>query len=82
MLARYRVNMVPIIIEIRVMGETAIDYGWHELTLTPKHGGDATMAKTRYLDIWRKDKSGNWKLLMYMDNADIPDQVSAAPSSV
>jgi ketosteroid isomerase-like protein len=78
---RYEVNMAPIIIEIRVMGDTAVDYGWHLLTLTPKNGGSPTTRKMRYIDIWKKDKSGNWKLAMYMDNADIPDQVSASPAS-
>jgi len=82
LVARYDVNLAPIIIEIRVMGDTAVDYGWHELTLTHKSGGEAISRKTRYIDIWRKDKSGNWKLAMYMDNADIPDQVSAASPSM
>ena len=30
-----------IVIEIRLQGDVACDYGWHDLTLTPKAGGPA-----------------------------------------
>jgi ketosteroid isomerase-like protein len=79
--AQFDAHMVPIIIEVRVMGDTAVGYGWHVLTLTPKDGSQATTRKTRYIDIWRKDTRGIWKLAMYMDNADIPDQVDAVRAS-
>ena len=72
---------MPIIIEIQLMGSTAVDYGWHELTLTPKRDGEPVSIRTRYVDIWRKDQAGNWKLAMFMDNADMPDQLSTTSSS-
>ena len=56
--ARNQANMAPIIIEIRVMGDTAVDYGWHELTLTPNSGAGPITTRTRYIDIWRRDKGG------------------------
>ncbi len=74
---KYQVQLVPIIIEIKVMGEVALDYGWHELTLTPKGGGEPICSRTRYFDLWRKDKAGNWKLAMFIDNTDVPDELSA-----
>jgi uncharacterized protein (TIGR02246 family) len=73
--ARYNARLVPIVIEIKLLGDVAVEYGWHELTLTPKDGGDAVEMRTRYLDVWRKDNTGNWKLAMFMDNADVPDQM-------
>src|ERR1700758_401174 len=77
----YNARLVPIIIEIKVMGEVAVEYGWHELALTPKCGGKPIRTRTRYIDFWKKDKVGNWKLAMLMDNADVPDQVDIAPAA-
>jgi ketosteroid isomerase-like protein len=79
--AKFDVRLVPIIIEIKVMGEVAVDYGWHELALTPKSGGEPIRTRTRYVDLWKKNKTGDWKLMILIDNADVPDQVSAAMSA-
>ena len=73
--ARYKAQLVPIVIEIKLLDNVALEYGWHELTLTPKHGGDPVYTRTRYLDVWKRSKAGEWKLAMYMDNADVPDTV-------
>ena len=70
---RFRVKLVVIVIEIRLQGDIAYDYGWHDFTLTPKGGGEAIHRRDRYVDIWRKNKEGKWKLWMYMDNQDIAD---------
>jgi ketosteroid isomerase-like protein len=76
--SKYDARLVPIVIEIKIMGETAVEYGWHELTLTPKAGGEPVYLRTRYLDLWKKDKSGQWKLAIFMDNADVPDTANTA----
>jgi ketosteroid isomerase-like protein len=76
--ANYDAQLLPIIIEIKVMGEMAVDYGWHELTLAPKEGGEPIRTRTRYVDLWKKDAAGNWKLWMFIDNADVPDQINAS----
>ena len=73
--ARYNAQLVPIIIEIKLLGDVALEYGWHELTLTPKDAGDPVYTRTRYLDVWRKNRAGEWKLAMFMDNADVPGRV-------
>jgi ketosteroid isomerase-like protein len=70
---RFRAELAVIVIEIRVHGDIAHDYGWHVLKLTPKDGGQPIRRKDRYLDIWHRSKEGKWKLLMYMDNLDVPD---------
>jgi ketosteroid isomerase-like protein len=74
----YDVRLVPIIIEVRVFGDVAVDYGWQEFTLTPKSGGEPMMTKTRYVEIWKKDGAGKWKLSMFIDNMDVPDQIDVA----
>jgi ketosteroid isomerase-like protein len=70
---RFTAKLVVIVIEIRLQGDIAHDYGWHDLTLTPKDGGQPVRRRDRYVDIWRRNKEGNWKLWMYMDNQDVAE---------
>src|ERR1700730_1686792 len=70
---RFTVKLVVIVVEIRLQGDIAYDYGWHDFTLTPKHGREAEHRRDRYVDIWRKNKEGKWKLWMYIDNQDVAD---------
>src|SRR5258707_6250614 len=79
---RFTAELSVIVIEIRLQGDVAYDYGWHDLTLTPKDGGESIRRRYRYVDIWRRNKEGSWKLWMYMDNHDVadplrPDQISS-----
>jgi ketosteroid isomerase-like protein len=69
----FTAKLAVIVIEIRIQGDVAYDYGWHDLTLTPKNGGEPIRRRDRYVDIWRRNKEGKWKLWMYMDNQDIAD---------
>ena len=78
---KFDARLVPVIIDITVRGEMAVDYGWHELVLTPKNGGEPIRTRTRYVDVWKKNKTGDWKLAIFIDNADVPDQTSAAMSA-
>jgi len=73
LLERFTAKLVVIVVEIRLQGDVAYDYGWHDLTLTPKDGGQPTRRRDRYVDIWRRNKEGKWKLWMYMDNRDVAD---------
>jgi len=70
---RFTAKLSVIVIEIRLQGDVAYDYGWHDLTPTPKDGGEPIRRRHRYVDIWRRNKEGNWKLWMYIDNQDIAD---------
>ncbi len=84
---RFTAELSVIVIEIRLQGDVAYDYGWHDLTLTPKDGSDSIRRKYRYVDVWRRNKEGNWKLWMYMDNQDVadpfrPDQISSVGAQV
>ena len=71
----YQVALTVIINRIAVVGSTAYDYGWHELTLTPKTGGEAIYRRTRYLEVWSKQPDGQWRISLFMDNVDLPDVV-------
>jgi ketosteroid isomerase-like protein len=63
------------IIDIVVRGDTAIDYGWRELTLTPRGGGEPKTTRTRYVNVWNKSAQGKWQIKIFIDNADLPPQM-------
>ena len=70
--SKFETRMAPIIIDIQVRGDMAIDYGWHKLTLTPKAGGEPVTSRQRYMETWMKDAEGRWKIFIYIDNQDLP----------
>jgi ketosteroid isomerase-like protein len=74
---RFTAKLSVIVIEIRLQGDVAYDYGWHDLTLKPKDGGQPIHRRDRYVDVWRRNKAGNWKLWMYIDNQDVADPFRA-----
>jgi len=64
-----------VIAAIVLAGDLAYDYGWHELTITPRNGGEPRLVRKRYLELWRKQKNGEWRIIRYIDNDDLPDVV-------
>ncbi len=73
--AEYEAKLNVIIIAISVFGNNAFDYGWHELTLKPRKGGEPVYRRTRYFELWSKQPNGDWKISKFMDNTDVPDTV-------
>jgi ketosteroid isomerase-like protein len=73
-LTAYYVQLIPIIIEIRIQDSVAWDYGWQTWRKTPRDGGSEVTVKDRYVNVWRKNKRGEWKLWMYMSNG-LPSQM-------
>jgi ketosteroid isomerase-like protein len=69
----FTAKLAVIIVEIRRKGDVAYEYGWHDLTLTPKDGRPSVRRRDRYMDVWRKNKEGCWKLWMHIDNRDVAD---------
>ena len=70
--ARYHARLAVTIISIGIQGDLAFDWGWHKLTLTPRKGGRPKTTRARYLEIWRKQSDGKWKIAIFLDNADLP----------
>lgn len=68
----YHLQLLPIIIEIRIQDSVAHDYGLHLWKKTPRDGSPQVTRKDRYVDIWRKNEQGEWKLWVYMSNSDLP----------
>jgi uncharacterized protein (TIGR02246 family) len=73
--AEYTAQLAVTIISIRVTGDWAFDWGWHNLTLTPKQGGMPVTRRTRYLEIWQKNSEGQWRIAIFVDNVDVPPQM-------
>jgi ketosteroid isomerase-like protein len=66
----YEVELAPIIIDINVAGDVAVDFGWHVMTLRPKAGGPAEVRRTRYVEGWIRDRHPAWHIVVFMDNID------------
>jgi ketosteroid isomerase-like protein len=71
------------VITVEVYGDTALDFGWHMLTLTPKSGGAPSPTRQRYFEKWGRQADGSWKINFYIDNPDLvpamPDEEFAVP---
>ena len=74
LMSHYYVQLIPIIIEIRIQDSVAWDYGWQTWRKTPRAGGSEVTVKDRYVNVWRKNERGEWKLWMYMSNG-LPSQM-------
>ncbi|HET6216205.1 MAG TPA: hypothetical protein VFE27_04240 [Acidobacteriaceae bacterium] len=66
----YKVELTPIIIEIKVAGELAIEHGWHRMKLFPKVNGAPELRRTRYVEVWNRDPQLGWRIVLFMDNTD------------
>jgi ketosteroid isomerase-like protein len=73
--AEHEAKLDVIINAISVFGDNAFDYGWHELTLTPRNGGEPVYRRTRYFELWSKQPNSDWKISRFMDNQDVADTV-------
>ena len=66
---RYHVEIAPVVIDIKVNGDTAYDYGWHKIWMTAKGAsGERTMIKERYFELWRRQADGAWQIELLMTN--------------
>src|SRR5690242_9566580 len=78
---QYQLKMEIVIVNIAILGNTAIDRGWHKLILTPKGGGDSEVRRYRYCEIWQKQANGSWRIGFFISNKDYqPTMLSPASS--
>ena len=73
--SEYEARLNIIMSAIVISGNLAYDYGWHELTLMPRKGGEAHLIRKRCLELWPKQDNGSWRIIRYIDNDDLPDVV-------
>lgn len=78
----HEVELTPVIIDIAISGDLAIEHGWHRLTRRPKAGGQIEVKRTRYVEVWRRGANGVWQIVLFMDNADqTPELVEDASTT-
>jgi len=78
---RYTVRVEMMIIDVIVSGDTASDFGWHKLWLTPRNGGDTLFVKQRYFERWNKSPDGAWKISFIITNKEGPLRMEPFPES-
>src|SRR4029077_6666244 len=78
--AQYDVKLTVIVIKIVVVGDLAYDYGWHEFTLRPKGSEETLYKRHRYLEVGRKNSSGQWGIASFINNADVREEFAGHTS--
>ena len=69
----HRAELTTLIIAVDVQGNSASDWGWQILKLTPKKKGSKTRTiRERYFERWEKTHAGEWKLCYFISNRDLP----------
>ena len=76
----YSVRLAVIINDIVVLDDTAYDFGWHEFTLEPKSSGETVHKRQRYLELWKKDRCGKWKISVFVNNGDVREEFAGRVS--
>ena len=67
----FSLQYTVIIIEIRIIGDSAVEYGWQIFEWTPKAGGEKKRRRERYVDLWQRRADG-WRMTIHMTNEDVP----------
>jgi ketosteroid isomerase-like protein len=74
--AKFKPSIAIHIEEIRVMGDFAYQRGDFLVTREPRNGGKPSYIRQRYLEIWRREANGDWKICVDMDNSTLPVNVA------
>ena len=56
--------------ELEMLGNWAFGWGWFNQTLTPKEGGEPVNLTGKFLDVFRRDEDGVWRLARIAYSAD------------
>ncbi len=66
----HSVELTPVIIDITISGDIAVEHGWHHLKRQPKAGGPIEASSTRYVEVWKRNANRVWQIVLFLDNAD------------
>jgi ketosteroid isomerase-like protein len=66
--AKFTASLTVQVDEIEVMGDRAFDRGVLRVELQPKGAGEAVIVERRFLEIWRREADGEWRVARAMDN--------------
>jgi uncharacterized protein (TIGR02246 family) len=59
--------------DVIVTGDYAIETGAYRMTLKPRTG-PAIPDTGKYISVWRRDSTGNWKMIRDISNSDLSQQ--------
>ncbi len=66
----HEVELTPVIIDIAVSGDLAVEHGWHHLKRQSKADGSIEVKSTRYVEVWKRNANRVWQIVLFLDNAD------------
>jgi len=67
--AKFTGNLNVQVEESVVFDDWAFDWGTLRVELQPKSGGEPVVVERRFLEIWRRQAGGEWKVARAMDNS-------------
>ena len=74
--AKFTASLTVQVDEIEVMGDRAFDRGVLRVELRPKGTGEAVIVERRFLEIWRREADGEWRVARAIDNSFSPHRQS------
>ena len=67
--AKFKGNLAVQVDESEVFDNWAFDRGTLRVELQPKGTGDPVIVERRFLEIWRREMDGKWRVARAMDNS-------------
>ena len=70
----------PTILAIEGHNELAYVHGAYQMSLTPPGAAAPVGDKGKYVEIWKKQRDGSWKVILDVWSSDLPAPVTPEPS--
>jgi ketosteroid isomerase-like protein len=68
------------ILAIEGRNDLAYVHGAYQMTVMPPGAAEAVGDKGKYVEIWRKQRDGSWKVVLDIFNSDLPAPASPPPT--
>ena len=67
------------ILALEGRNDLAYVHGAYQMSLTPPGAAEPVGDKGKYVEIWKKQRDGSWKVILDVYNSDLPAPVSPPP---
>jgi ketosteroid isomerase-like protein len=68
------------ILALEGRNDLAYVHGAYQITLTPPGAAEPVGDKGKYVEIWKKQRDGSWKVILDVYNSDLPAPASPPPA--
>jgi ketosteroid isomerase-like protein len=68
------------ILAVEGRNDLAYVHGAYQLTVTPPGAAEPVGDTGKYVEVWRKQRDGTWKVVLDISNSDLPAPVSPPPA--